>query len=93
MKKLLEQDFIVDWWLTKYHNITCDWLRKNEPELIKTLNWFTKYAVTQEQHDEWYNWAIDYMAKYYRRSKKRIKIHFVFDYLNCAPSIKKDEKA
>ena len=91
MKKLLTTDFIMDWWLNKYHNITCDWLRENEPELIKTPDWYKKYAVTEEQHDEWYEWAIDYMAKYYRMSKKNTRRNFVFDYLNCSPSIKKIE--
>jgi len=89
MKKLLEKDFIMDWWLEKYHGITCNWLRKNEPELIKTPDWYKKYTVTQEQHDTWYNWAIDYMAKYYRISKKVTKRRFCFDYLDCSPSIKK----
>ena len=88
MKKLLTQEFIMDWWLEKYHNISIKWILENEPELIKDPKWYKKYAVTQEQHDEWYNWAIDYMAKYYRKSKKRTKHDFVFDYINCSPSIK-----
>jgi hypothetical protein len=92
MKKLLEQEFIMDWWLTKYHGITIDWLRENEPNLIKTSARYIKYAVTQEQHDEWYNWAIDYMAKYYHMSKKYTKRNFCFDYLNCSPSVIKDGK-
>jgi hypothetical protein len=93
MKTLLTKDFIMDWWLTRYHNVTCQWLRDNESELVKTPAWYKKYAVTQEQHDEWYDWAIDYMAKYYRRSKKQVKRDFCFEYLNCSPSVKKDEKA
>jgi hypothetical protein len=88
MKKLIEQQFIMDWWLTKYHNTTCEELIKNEPELIKTAYWYKKYAVTQEQHDEWHKWAIDYIAKYYGWSKKRARQEFVFPYLNCSPSVK-----
>jgi len=89
MKRLLSQEFVMDWWLQKYHGITCQWLIKNEPELITTPEWYKKYAVTQEQHDEWYDWVVSYMAKYYRQSKKIVKRRFCFDYLNCSPSIKK----
>ena len=91
MKKLLTQEFIMDYWLKKYHNISIQWLLENEAEFVKSFNWYKKYAVTQEQHDEWYNWAIDYMAKYYRKSKKRTKYDFAFDYINCSPSIIRDE--
>jgi hypothetical protein len=90
MKKQLNTEFIMDWWLQKYHNITIQWLIENEPELIKTPDWYKKYAVTQAEHDEWYDWAIDYMSKYYKMSKKTIKKNFAFDYLNCSPSIKKE---
>jgi len=60
---------------------------------IKDINKYTRdfyktYAVTQEQHDEWYEWAINRIAKYYRYSKKRAKRMFCWDYLNVAPSIK-----
>ena len=90
MKKKLTTEFIMDYWLQKYHNINIQWLIENEPELIKSPEWYKKYAVTQAEHDEWYDLAIDYMSKYYKRSKKRIKRDFCFDYLNCSPTIKKE---
>lgn len=80
----------MDWWLNKYHNISIQWLMENEPELCKSPDWYKKYAVTEEQHDEWYNWAIDYMSKYYKMSKKMTKKRFCFDYLNCSPTVKKE---
>jgi hypothetical protein len=88
-KNELTDKFIMNWWLQKYHNIDIDWLLENEPELIKTPDWYIKYAVTQEQHDEWYDWAIDIIAKTLRLSKKYAKRNFVFDYLNLSPSVKK----
>lgn len=91
-KQPLTQEFIMDWWLNKYHNISIKWLIENEAELIKTFHWYLKYPVTQEQHDEWYSWAIDYMSKYYRKSKKRTMKDFCFDYLNCSPSVKQNAK-
>lgn len=90
MKKKLTQEFIMDYWLQKYHNINIQWLIKNEAELIKSPDWYKKYAVTQAEHDQWYDWAIEYMSKYYGMSKKRTMKNFCFDYLNCAPSIKKE---
>ena len=91
MKKLLKQSDFYNAWLQPYHGTTIEEIIENEPELCKTREWYTKYAVTQEQHDEWYKWAIDYIAKYYRIGKKRAQHDFAFDYLNIAPSIKKEE--
>jgi len=89
VKTRLTQEFIMNWWLKKYHNISVKWLLENEPEFVKTPHWYTKYAVTQEQHDEWYNWAINYMSKYYKMPKQYIKRNFGFDYLNCSPAVLK----
>ena len=88
MKKELTQEFIMDYWLFKFHNTTCEEVVKKHPKLCKTYKWYEKYACTQEQHDEWYDWAIRYMAKYYGWSLKRTKERFVWDYLNCAPTVK-----
>lgn len=84
----LTREHIINGWLQKYHGITVEELIKNEPELCKTPDWFKKYAVTQEQHDEWYEWAIDQLSKNLRRSKKLTKRLFVIDYLITAPSVK-----
>jgi len=93
MKRVeLTEEFIMNYWLQKYHNITVKELIKKEPELIKSSDWYKKYAVSQEAHDEWYNWAIDIISKTFRMSKKYIKRGFCFDYLNCAPNIIKNAK-
>lgn len=92
-KEPLTAAFIRDYWLKKYHGIDTAWLIENEPELIQTLEWYKKYAVTKEQHDEWYEWAIDTIAKHRHISKKSAKSRFVWDYLNLAPSeIKSNEQ-
>ena len=91
MKRLLSQEFVMDWWLQKYHGITCQWLIKNEPELITTPEWYKKYEVTQAQHDEWYEWAIDMICKDRRCSRKCAKRVFAVESLNIAPDIKKTE--
>lgn len=87
-RKELNQEDIYNLWLEPYHGINVKWLIDNEPELIKTPEWYKKYAVTQAQHDEWYEKAIDLISKTNRCSKKFAKKNFCFDYLNLAPSIK-----
>ena len=84
----LTSEYIMEGWLKKYHNLTVEELMEKEPELVQTPEWYKKYAVTQEQHDEWYEWAINEISKNQRCSKKAAKRSFVWDYLNLAPNIK-----
>jgi len=83
----LKQEDFYNWWLNKYHNTTISAIIEKEPELCKTTKWYKKYAVTQEQHDEWYEWAIQTIMKHYRCSRKMAQRNFAFDYLNIAPSV------
>ena len=87
MRRALTYDYLLNSWLQKYHNITVDELREKEPELIKTPKWYKKYAVTQEQYDEWYKWAINEIAKSNSWSIKTAERQSVFAFLNLAPSI------
>ncbi len=92
-KEQLTADMFYNYWLSKYHGITVQELKEKEPELIKTPDWYKKYAVTQAQHDEWYEWAIDTVAKHRKCSKKTAKDLFLWDYLNLSPSVKEDERS
>jgi hypothetical protein len=87
-KKVLTTDDLYNGWLVKYHGITVQELLEKEPELCKTSEWYKKYAVTTEQYDEWYKWAIKEIQKFYHCSKKTAIRNFAFDYLNVSPSIK-----
>jgi hypothetical protein len=88
-KEPLTEEMFYNAWLEKHYNITVKELVEQEPELIKSPDWYKKYAVSQADHDDWYLWAIDTVAKYYRCSKKEAKRKFMWDYLNLSPSIKK----
>jgi hypothetical protein len=84
----LTAEYIMEGWLKKYHGLTVQELMEKEPELVKTPDWYKKYAVTNEQHDEWYEWAISEMSKNLKVSKKTVKRMFAIEYLNLSPSIK-----
>lgn len=86
-KSELTEEFIKDYWLKKYHNTTCAEIVKKYPEFCKNIDWYNKYPVTQEQHDEWYNWTIAIISKTFKLSKTHARRGFAFDYLNCAPNI------
>jgi hypothetical protein len=93
MSKLTIED-LLDLWLVPYHNITIDQVKAENPKWMENpqghmRDFYEKYPVSQEQHDEWYERAIDLISKKKRISKKRVKIMFTFDYLNCAPYVKK----
>lgn len=90
-KQELTEEFLINWWLNKYHNTSIEQLLEENPEWAKnpeahTREFHQTYKVTQAQHDEWYRWAIDTLAKYKHMSKKYIKRNFWTIYLNTAPS-------
>lgn len=84
----LTYEIIRDYWLGKYHNTNSKEVVEKHPEIVKTPEWFKLYPVTQEQHDEWYEWMIETVAKYFRISKKRAKQDSWNIYLDCAPTVK-----
>jgi hypothetical protein len=87
-RKQVTADDLYNLWLEPYHGITVQWLVDNEPELIKTPEWYKKYAVTQAQYEEWYERALVEICKSYRISKKQAIRRTMFDFLNIAPSVK-----
>jgi hypothetical protein len=92
MRKRLSEEDVINAWLFKYHGITVDELVKNEPELCKTPAWFKKYAITQDQYDEWYKWFISALQRDQKCSKKSAQRHSWSLQLNLAPSIIKDKE-
>ena len=87
MRKQLTMEDYRNWWLQKYHNTNCEEVLKNYPEESKSIEWYKIFAVTQEQHDEWYEWALNTLAKERRVSKKLARRMFSLPYLDAAPSI------
>jgi hypothetical protein len=94
-KRKINADDFVNWWLEKYHNTNLDEVRKEHPEWEDgnhSTEFYKTYQVTQEQHDEWYDWAIKTILKKVRWSKKMAKRQFAFPYLDLSPSVKQNKK-
>ena len=66
MKQVGRNDLLNGW--LKFHNTTVDELAVTLPEELKdSPEWWAMYAVTQEQHDEWVEWAKDFVKKETRK--------------------------
>ena len=92
MKKVNSED-LINWWLGKYHNTSLGEILEETPEWKEnpdkhTRDFYDKYRVTQEQHDEWLEWAKDYTKKVTKIKGKMFDRSWGFVYLQCAPSIK-----
>lgn len=88
MKKPLTSEELMGWWLLKYHNKTIEQVLEECPEASISPDWYLKYPVTKEQHDEWYEWVIDRIMKYFHITKKAAVRYFALPYINLAPSVK-----
>lgn len=93
MKKQLKEETFLDKWLTDCHGTTLEKVLEKHVEWQEnpsdhTRDFYETYAVTQEQHDAWYDWAISYIVKDLRVSKKFAIRSFAISSLNVAPQIK-----
>lgn len=92
MRKTVDEKDLVNWWLEKYHNTNIDKVLEENPEWKEnpqehTREFYEKYKVTQEQHDEWEKWAKEHIRKVTKYPKKMIDKGWWAVYLNCSPSI------
>ena len=95
-KKNVTGEYFIDWWLEKYHNTNHEKILKDHPDWKKAMDdktfnsrtFYEAYQCTQDQHDEWYDWAISEVMRIWRVGKKQAKKDFAFPYLNTSPMIK-----
>jgi len=92
MKKPLTEEYFINWWLEKYHHTNLTKVMEEHPEWADdppshSMEFYAAYPCTQEEHDVWYEWAIDVIAKHYRISKKSAKQRFSLPYLNVSPTV------
>lgn len=81
------RDDILNGWL-KYHNTNVDEVVEKYPEEIKSPEWFKLFPCTQEQCDEWENWAKDLLKKKDKLRNWQIDRMWGFIYLDCSPYVK-----
>jgi hypothetical protein len=81
------RDDILNGWL-KYHNTNVKEVVEKYPEEIKSPEWFKLFPCTQEQCDEWENWAKDLLKKKDKLKNWEIDRMWGFIYLDCSPYVK-----
>lgn len=94
-RKLPNIEELLDLWLVKYHNTTIQKVKDEHPEWMEnpqehTRDFYNTYLVTQEQHDEWENEAKLLLRKKYKISKWMVDRGWWSVYLNCSPSVIKE---
>jgi hypothetical protein len=89
LRQEFTENYVRDWWLIKYHNTNCEQVKEKYPTESLTGEWYKLFKVTQEQHDEWYEWFITEVAYRWGWSKKMAEYQTAFAYLNVAPDVKK----
>ena len=94
MKKVDAND-LINWWLEKYHNTKLEKILEENPEWKEnprehSKDFYEKYAVTQEQHDEWEKWAKEYTKKVTKANKRLLERGWGFVYLDTSPQIIKE---
>jgi hypothetical protein len=83
----LSEEYFINYWLKKWHNTSIEELLVTDPD-IHSGSWYKKYPVTQEQHDEWHEWALGVLMNKFKCGRKKAERGFSFTYLNVAPTIK-----
>lgn len=94
MRKRLSEADVINKWLGDYHNTSIEKIFQERPEWSDgdhSREFYKEYSVTQEQHDEWHKWMIEAVAKDFRCSKKWAEKHSWPIYLQCSPTVKKEE--
>lgn len=89
--KTVDREVLMDWWLSKYHNTNCKEVVEKYPEEVKSPDWFKMFPVSQEQYDEWRDWAFKYIKKVTKMSKGFIEGAWWSVELDCAPYVKGKE--
>ena len=90
-KEPLNEMDLIDLWMIPIHGLSIEEAFEEKP-WTDSRDFYSRYQVTQEQHDKWYDEAIDKISKYYRMSKKVVKKGFGFLYLNCSPMVINENK-
>lgn len=85
--RMPSREVLIDEWL-KYHNASVrEVINKYPPERLETPEWLKMFPCTQRQHDDWNEWAKDYLTMATGYSREYIERKWGFAYLECAPYV------
>lgn len=87
MKKELTETDLINMWMVPYHGITIEKAYEQDP-WEDSATFYKRYAVTQQQHDDWNEKALEVFRKHFGMRKTMAKRHWGFTYLNVSPSVK-----
>lgn len=91
MKKPDKAD-IINLWLSKYYNLTCEELIQKHPKsVLMNGYWFRLYPCTTEQDKEWRKEAYSLLRKEYKLPARYIKKGWWQIEFDCAPFTKDEE--
>lgn len=92
MRKLkITEDDLINGWMVKYHGLSLAEAYERQP-WTNEKEFYDRYPVTQEQHDEWREWMYATLTKETKLPRKYVERSGSFIYLNCSPKIKKDDR-
>jgi len=86
-KEPLTEEMLIDKWLQDYHGITLRYAYEQQP-WTNSRDFYARYPVTQEQHDEWREWLLQTIMKHYRMKRKVAERNIALIYLNTSPLVK-----
>ena len=97
MRKKVDENILLNEWLIVFHGVDIEEVKKAHPEWEKeperhSRDFFIAYAVTNEEYNEWEEWAKKYIKKITRYPMKYIDRQFCWVALQIGPIIKKEDR-
>lgn len=86
MKVERTDEDLINWWMVPCYGITIEKAYELKP-WTDSRDFYTRYRVTQKQHDEWYEKVVTTYMKERRWSRKMTMKQLAFVYLNTAPAV------
>lgn len=90
MKKVKRED-LLNYWLGKFHNTNAVEVVANHPDKVDSPDWFKLYPVTQEQYEDFEEWAIQHIMEVTKMSRTFTIKTMQYAMLDCAPYVKREE--
>ena len=91
MKRKVNTEELINWWLEKYHGTTLEKLKEKHPDRQWWDGFYQMFKVTQKEHDEWEEWAKAYTKKVTGIKGELFGRSWGWVYLDAAPAVMSDK--